>query len=165
MPGSKPLLDYLHQIEAIEAQFDDKLQPAASAEDIAQLASNVQEIYHYKLPSTYLHLLAITDGIDFNGYKLYASKTRRIEEYDADMEGFVANGLWEDYEENTDHHLLMFGETRDDLFLFDRRDQQFKVTDKVSGDAYQTFDTFEELAEQLFKNALGIFEDEAEEQA
>ena len=104
--------------------------------------------------------------MDFNGYKLYASKTRYVKKYDYYIEGFLeANDLWEEYEENTDHHLIMFGETGDDLYLFDKRNQKFKITDKVGGDAYEEFETFEELAEQFFKNSLGMFEDEEDESA
>lgn len=159
------LADYVRQVNARNAEYGDNPQPIASPTQLAALVSHCRDLFHYELPTGYLNLLAITDGIDFNGYKLYASKTRRIEEYDANMEGFMeANDLWEDYEENSDHHLLMFAEAGDDLFLFDRRDQKYKVTDKVGGDAYQTFDTFEELTEQLFKNALGIFEDENDQE-
>lgn len=156
-------LNYLRQIETVDAQFGGKLQPAASEQDLAALVKQIRERFGYELPGAYLQLLAVADGVNFNSYTLYTSKTLPITGYaDRFIEGFLeANDLWEDYQENSDHHLLMFGETGGDLFLFDRRDQKFKVTDKVGGDAYQEFDSFEELAEQLFKNALGIFEENA----
>ena len=161
MATLETLTDYVHQVDARNGEYGDAPQPAASPDQLMALVAQCRDLFQYQLPVGYLELLAVTDGMDFNGYKLYASTTRRMSEYDADMEGFVeANDLWEDYAENGDHHLLVFGETGGDLFLFDRRDQKFKVTDKVGGDAYQEFDRFEELAEQLFKNALGLFEGE-----
>lgn len=154
----KPLVDYLHQIETIDAQFGDSLQPAASTEDLQALATQVRELFGYTLPTAYLQLLAIADGVDFNGYTLYGSKTRQLQgEETIQLQGFVEiNEFWQEYVDNGDHHLLMFGETGDDLYLFDQRAQQFHFTDKVSGDVYQAFGTFEELAEQFFKAALGL---------
>lgn len=156
------LSEYVRQIDARNAAYGDIPQPPAPAEQLQTLASQCRDVFGYDLPEGYLNLLAVTDGMDFNGYKLYASKTRRLaEEYDGHMEGFMeANDLWKDYEQNSDHHLLMFGETGDDLFLFDKTDHKFKITDKVGGEAYETFDTFEELSECLLKNALGLFDDE-----
>jgi hypothetical protein len=158
MPTLKPLVDYLHQIETIDAQFGDSLQPAASKEELETLATQAQELFGYTIPAAYLQLLAIADGVDFNGYTLYGSKTRQMQgEETIQLQGFVEiNEFWQEYADNGDHHLLMFGETGDDLYLFDQRTQQFHVTDKVSGDVYQAFETFEELAEQFFKAALGL---------
>lgn len=159
-----PLTEYLRQIEVRAAPFGGSLQPPAGTEDLKSMAEQARERFGYTLPLSYLDLLSVADGVDFNGYSLYASKTQPLQgEESSSLYGFLEmNELWEEYDQNNDHHLLVFGETGDDLFLFDQRDQKFKVTDKVGGDAYQEFDTFEELAEQLFKNALGIFEDEDE---
>lgn len=158
------LTDYLRQMREEDARFGDQSQPPALSETLDSLRQRSREQFKYELPAGYVDLLAQSDGINFNSYTLYASRTLPIAGYeDRFVEGFMeANDLWEDYAENADHHLLVFGETGGDLFLFDRRDQRFKVTDKVGGDAYQTFDTFEELAEQLFKNALGLVENEDE---
>ena len=158
------LIDYLQQIEAKKTSYKGKPQPPAPALQLDALRSQSREQFSYDLPETYLALLALSDGVNYNSYPLYASKTLPITGYsDRFIEGFLeANDLWEDYEENSDHHLLIFGETAGDLFLFDRRDQKYKVTDKVGGDAYQEFERFEELAEQLFRNALGLFEEEDE---
>lgn len=159
MPNLEQLSDYLRQIQTEDAQFGDQPQPPAAADALVSLRHQVREKFNYELPNAYVALLALSDGVNFNSYTLYASKTLPIAGYpDRFIEGFVeANYLWEHYERNSDHHLLVFGETGGDLFLFDRRDQKFKVTDKVGGDAYQEFDSFEELVEQLLKNALGIF--------
>jgi len=158
MPTSTPLVNYLRQIETADAQFGGKLQPAAPKQDLEALTKQVQERFRYELPAGYLQLLATADGVDFNGYTLYASKTQPLQgEEKIQLQGFAEiNEFWQEYAENEDHHLLMFGETGDDLYLFDQRAQQFHITDKVSGDVYQAFDTFEELAEQLFKESLGI---------
>ena len=158
MPDSKPLVTYLLQIETVDAQFGGKLQPAASKEDLEALTKQVQERFRYELPAGYLQLLATADGVDFNGHTIYASKTQPLQgEEKILLQGFVEiNEFWQEYAKNKDHHLLMFGETGDDLYLFDQRAQQFHVTDKVSGDVYQAFNTFEELAGQLLKEALGL---------
>jgi len=163
MPIQNSLVDYLHQIEAIEMQFGGSLQPAAPKEDLEVLTTRVRERFGYTLPTDYVQLLAITDGIDINGYTLYGSKTRQLQgEETIQLQGFLEiNELWQEYAENEDHHLLMSGETGDDLYLFDRRIQQFHTTDKVSGDVHQAFDTFEELAEQFFKGALGLNDETA----
>ncbi|HEX8349523.1 MAG TPA: YrhA family protein [Hymenobacter sp.] len=161
MTPLKTLPEYVRQVQARNAEYGDPPQPPASAEQLTALTAQARALFAYEVPAAYLELLALADGIDCNGYKLYASRTRPVPGYDATVEGFVeANGWWEDYEENSDHHLLMFGETGGELFLFDRRDQKFKFTDKVGGDAYRVFEAFEELAEQFFQNALGIIEDE-----
>ena len=161
MATLEKLSDYLRQMQAEDARFGDQSQPPATSDALVALRQRAHEKFNYELPGTYVALLALSDGVNFNSYTLYASKTLPIVGYTGRfIEGFMeANYLWEDYKENSDHHLLMFGETGGDLFLFDQRDQKFKVIDKVGGDAYQQFDNFEELAEQFFKNALGIFDE------
>ena len=158
MPTLEELSGYLQQMQAEDARFGDQSQPPATSDSLVALRQQVREKFNYELPSAYGAVLALSDGVNFNGYTLYASKTLPITGYtDRFIEGFMeANNLWIDYAQNTDHQLLMFGETGDDLYLFDQRAQQFHVTDKVSGDIYQAFDTFEELAGQLFKEALGL---------
>ena len=162
MPTLDKISDYLRQMQAEDARFGDQSQPPAANDALNRLRQQAHEKFNYELPKNYVALLTMSDGVNFNSYTLYASKTLPIIGYtDRFIEGFIeANDLWEEYEDNNDHHLLVFGETGDDLFLFDRRDQKFKVTDKVSGDAYQEFESFEKLVEQLFKNALGIFDGE-----
>lgn len=164
MPTLKELSGYLQQMQAEDARFGDQSQPPAASDSLVALKQQAREKFSYELPSAYEALLALSDGVNFNSYTLYASKTLPIAGYtDRFIEGFIeANDLWNDYAQNIDHHLLMFGETGGDLFLFDRRDQKFKVTDKVGGDAYEEFDSFEELAEYLFQNALGIFDNGSE---
>lgn len=158
MASLEKLSDYLQQMQAEDARFGDESQPPAAGDALMALRQQAREKFNYELPESYVSLLALSDGVNFNSYTLYASKTLSITGYtDRFIEGFVeANDLWQNYGRNSDHHLLMFGETGGDLFLFDCRDQKFKVTDKVGGDAYHEFDTFEELAEQLFKEALGL---------
>lgn len=165
MTTLKILSDYLRQIADRDAPFGGKMQRPATAEDLDVLSKRVQEQFNYSLPAAYLSLLAVADGVDFNGFTLYASHTQPLQgEEKIALQGFAEiNEFWQEYADNQDHHLLMFGETGDDLYLFDQRAQTYQVTDKVSGDAYQTFDTFEELAEQLFKNALGLVEEEDEQ--
>lgn len=164
MTTLKGLSDYLLRIRAEDATFGGEPQPAATQDDLNKLSQQVYEQFAYRLPESYLSLLAMSDGINFNSYTLYSSRTLPITGYiDRFIEGFAeAEDLWEDYENNDDHHLLVFGETGGDLFLFDQRDQKFKATDKVGGNTYDEFNTFEELAERLFKNTLGIFENEDE---
>ncbi|HEX8656249.1 MAG TPA: YrhA family protein [Hymenobacter sp.] len=157
------LMTYLRQIHMRDAQFGGKLQPAADAEDLASLTKRVQDRFNYSLPTAYLNILAVADGMDFNGHTLYASKTHPLQgEENLLLQGLVEiNEFWQDYAGNHDHHLIVFGETGDDLYLFDKRAQKFHVTDKVSGDVYQDFDTFEDLSQQFFKDALGINEEDA----
>ena len=164
MPTLEKLSSYLRQMQAEDIRFGDQPQPPATKDALGVLRQQALAKFNYELPSTYEALLALSDGVNFNSYTLYASKSLPIAGYsDRFIEGFIeANDQWESYEQNRDHHLLVFGETGGDLFLFDRRDQKFKVTDKVGGDAYQEFDSFEELAEQLFKNALDIFDSEGD---
>lgn len=164
MATLKDLTEYVRLIDVRNAEYGDAPQPAATPAQLETLTHQTRDLFGYELPDGYVKLLAVTDGFDFNGHKLYANQTRPLEGYDGNAEGFLeANDLWEDYAGNTGHHLIMFGETGDDLYLFDRHDQQFKVIDKVGGDAYEKFDTFEELVGRLLRDALGLF-DEAEEQ-
>jgi hypothetical protein len=129
------LVAYLRQIETVDAQFGGKLQPPASKEDLEALTKQVQERFRYELPAGYLQLLATADGVDFNGYTIYASKTQPLQgEEKILLQGFVEiNEFWQECAGNEDHHLLMFGETGDDLYLFDQRAQQFHVTGKWGG--------------------------------
>ncbi|MGI4832995.1 MAG: YrhA family protein [Janthinobacterium lividum] len=149
----------MQQIAAADAQFGGQLQPAASAEALVALYQQVQERFGYHLPAAYGQLLAIADGVDFNGYTLYASQTQPLQGTRQVLQGFVEiNKFWREYADNQDHHLLMFGETGDDLYLLDQRTHSFQLTDKVSGDIYQAFATFEEIVEQLLRSALGLEE-------
>lgn len=161
----------LSEIEADLADFDEQIEPPCAAAQLTALQADSTAQLAYELPSEYVEILAMHDGVDCNGIQLYASEPK-IEDNNLLgrpeylKRGFVeANLIWREYEPNNQY--VFFAESGDKLYCHNLTTSRYEVVDRITkAPIYEpsSFDTFNELLKQVLNHMLdrySIAEEEA----
>lgn len=148
--------DSLERIREQNASFGDPNQPQAPADALARLTVEARETLDYDVPDDYLHFLRLSDGLHFNGFSVFASSTVPIAGYtDRFIGGFVDSNLR--FRNSPVHrHLIVFGESGDDAYVYDTRTRTFALVDHPSLDVLETFGSFDEMMASLLERALNV---------
>ena len=144
------------------------LQPPASGAALQQFREQVINRLSYELPKAYLELLSKVDGIDSNGFVLYASATQTLSGHagrtDYYIEGFIeANLVWRNYEPNK--QFVFFAETGDVVYCHNLITGKFQIMDRIAQEVdsdENVFETCEVMLEKLLNHMLdryGVDED------
>jgi hypothetical protein len=111
-----------------------------------------QKALSFDIPDEYCDFLKITNGLDWNGLVVYASKRSLIAGYtDRFIEGFVEGNLLA-YDCEPNRKWVVFAEDGTVLFAFHRERLRFEVVTAVGLSVLETFDTFEELLANAFQS-------------
>lgn len=160
MPSTiEPLLEAVLQDKA---EADEPQQTALITAELEIFKGQVAQLFHYTLPEAYLQVLAQTNGLDCNGIVLYAS--RLYAEGDRFIiQGFMeANILLRGYDPNRD--FIYFAESGMDFYRHNLLTNKFEISARVGGNVFDSFETAEELINQVLNHMLGNYgEDDAEE--
>jgi hypothetical protein len=158
---------YLDLIEETRVlQYPYKIQPPASIDEVEELRAKAARELNYSLPTFYLDLLQITDGIACNGNQLYGSSPRKIAGFE-DREGHMilglvdANLIWREYAPNNQY--IFFAESGDRLYCHNLINGKFESVDRITKEltyAPSSFDTCEELLELLLNHMLDRYGEE-----
>jgi len=89
--------DLLIEIEKIEKKYGSSLRNPASDTEIIKMNHNIQQkLGNIILPKSYIELLKIINGLDFNGLVIYGVDEVLLDkEVDENIHGFIeTNELW-----------------------------------------------------------------------
>lgn len=148
--------EVLAAIQAETAQYSSHEQPPLTAEKADPFRKRVSEIFNYALPQEYVDILSVADGIDWNGFVLYASESK-YEKDEFVLNGFVeANTLLRGPSGNCAGlgDLLYFAESGSDLYQYNRGANQFQMADRTSGWINETFESAQEMFQQLLREIV-----------
>lgn len=140
------------------------MQPPAPSEHLDRLREQASATLGYTLPEGYLELLKLADGIDSNGFTLYASVTQLLAGHtnrpNYTIEGFVeANLIWRDYEPN--QQFAFFAESGDVVYCHNLVTGRFQLMDRIAQEPDSeddVFNTCEEMLEKLLNHMLDRYE-------
>lgn len=126
-------------------QFGFQPQPPCEEVDWFALSRAVQDSFGIAVPNEHLELLAITDGLDWNGLVLFGSKRRLIPGFtDRFAEGLVEANLA--YRDNPDFsHYLILGDDGTVVFCADCQNSRYLVLTTVGLSELESYHTCEEL--------------------
>ena len=151
----------LAAMRAEQVQFNRRQQPPLSEAAREVFKSRVAYTLSYELPQVYLDLLAITDGLSWNGAVLYASETRLRANDELDIQGMLEANIQLRLAYTPDKDFIYFAESGMDAYRHNLVADKFEISDRVVGDSiFETFDTAEELFQQLFTNMLNVGDDD-----
>lgn len=151
----------LAAVRAEQLQFKRRQQPPLSEVGQEEFKSRVAYTLSYKLPQAYLDILAVTDGLFWNGAVLYASETRLHDNNELDIQGMLEANIQLRLAYTPDKDFIYFAESGMDAYRHNLVADKFEISDRVVGDSvFETFDTAEELFQQLFKNMLHVGDDD-----
>jgi hypothetical protein len=138
--GEEALKSLLERIHNEQVEWSEPIQPPIGAAALQGLSEQSRSEFGFDLPADYQALLQIADGVDYNGSMIYASQDRAYDEDGGYLYGFLeANRRFRDT--GLERHLVLIGESGDDYYAFDVRDQRYGIFDKVSLTPFDRFDS------------------------
>ena len=145
---------FLDQILTKHNAYGEHLQPACGAKELADLEARAREELGVEIPPGYARFLRQHNGLNWNGFFIYASKTVLIVGYtDRFIEGFIdANldfrgGGWE-------NELILFGDSNLDVYVYDPSKKKYSARDRVSLDEAESYASFEEMITEVLRRHL-----------
>jgi len=152
------IVTQLADIQATQQEFGRQLElPTSAAELVHLTAVAQQQLQGYNVPQIYLDVLAITNGIEWNGYQLYASRDRTF--FDAAgrtryaVRGLVeANEMWRTLDYNREY--VYYGESGLDLYRHNLTTNEFEICTRIGLVVVENFPTVRELLLRLFELML-----------
>jgi hypothetical protein len=142
--------------EILEEMEEDELtpQPPASDADIQFLLADLANLGNVKtLPDSYIQLLKMMNGLEWNGLSIYSTKTMPLEDTDDKLLGLIeANQIWRDLEDHKRY--LFFGEAEISLYCQDLTTSAFLELDRSSDTVIETYHIFENILSKALKDSL-----------
>lgn len=122
-----------------------QVQPSATETEIQQLRMRARKELGFEIPEEYCALLRKTNGFDFNGLAVYASRTIPIAGYaDRFIQGFVeANLAWRAANDEAD--FVAFAESGVSLYVFRPATSSYAILDRASASRPRAVASFDEL--------------------
>jgi hypothetical protein len=144
---------FLKKIEKQMHEYDFKMQPPATKEDIETLIQLVKMKFSVDLPDEYLRLLKLHNGFNWNGVFIYGSKTLPIPETEDRILGLVeANEIWRSREYH--NQFLFFGDGNISLFALDFTDNSYKELDRSSDSVIKFYSSIDNMFAAAFESSL-----------
>lgn len=162
----------VEEIKAVRESLNRPVAPPAQAEDLKELQEEAALKLDYAPPQSYLELLAIANGIDWNGIQLYASQpqTRVLP---TGRTKYVFRGLvevneqWRDFPPNNE--FVFLAESGDVLYCHHLTSGKFEIVDRITkemdDDVRDAFDTCEALLEKLLNHMLNRYDGAEDDEA
>ncbi|WP_046243437.1 YrhA family protein [Hymenobacter terrenus] len=161
-----PLHDLVDIIQATQEEYGELMCPPATATDLEHLQLEARQKLAYDVPTQYLNLLARTNGIEWNGHQLYASKAQPFIN-EAGRLKYAIRGLvevneqWRAFEPNRE--FIFFAESGEQLYYHNLKSGKYAIVDRITkgldDPGKDVFDTCEELFARLFNHMLNNFEE------
>ena len=140
--------DLLGTIDARKRKFARMPSPPASSEAIERLRRYARDTLQTDLPKGYVTFLGRTDGLDFNGYAIFAATEQRRPYY---LPGFVE--VNEMLSEGGARYVF-YGDTGDELYAQDRMSGAWVALDRPSLSVLETFPSFDAMLAQVLRCAV-----------
>ena len=139
--------DLLAGINAEERKFKQPIRPPASPEAITRLRKLARDTLRTDLPEGYVTFLGKTDGLDFNGYGIYAA-TEQKKPYRAvfvEVNEILSVG---------GERYVFYGDSSIDLYAQDRTSGAWVTLDRPSLDVVATFPSFDAMLAHVLREAV-----------
>jgi hypothetical protein len=134
----------LQRIDAESREFNQTIWSPAAEGTIDRLRAQARETLKTELPDGYITLLRRNDGVEFNGYVIYAATEHKAPFHS----GFIeANARL------ADPQFVLYGETGDALYAQDRKTGRWVALDRPSLDVFNEFDSFDTMLEHVLREA------------
>jgi hypothetical protein len=150
----KPYDHYLATLSAKYARRGKQLQPPATGEEINLMVKSAQTLLGYTMDKQYLDFLSRFNGLDHNGYSIYATKVSLILGYpDSYITGFVERNQ-QYWQVESNKQFIAFGESGDERFVFDKTAGKYAELDQSSTSPIRYHDTFDTLLTILLEQSV-----------
>jgi len=148
----------LNSIQEVQREFDQQMEAPALADELVQLTTVVrQRLQGYNVPQAYLDVLAVANGVEWNGCQLYASRDRTFLNEAGRIKyavrGLVeANEAWRILDYNCGY--VYYGESGLDLYRYNLATDGFEICTRIGLTVVEIFHTADELLTRVFELML-----------
>lgn len=153
----------LAAVQAEQLHFNRPPQPPLAPAAQQAFSGQVAYTLGYELPQAYRDILAVTDGLDWNGIVLYASETRLSRDGTLSSQGLLEVNVALRLAYTPDKDFIYFAESGMDAYRHNLVTNRFEVADRVATSVFDTFATAEELFHCLLTNMLGTEDEDGED--
>ncbi|WP_170959577.1 YrhA family protein [Priestia megaterium] len=136
-------------------KYGSSLRNPASDTEIITMNHNIQKkLRNIILPKSYIELLKIINGLDFNGLVIYGVDEVLLDkEVDENIHGFIeTNELW--YENDWQKQYIFLGDSDTAWYCYDLKESVYVELDKPSGTLIQSFESFDSMVSDAFETIL-----------
>lgn len=146
--------DKLQNIIQEKNLYGEKVNIGATEGEIQLLIREIKNELNVDLPSEYLKILEVVNGIEFNGFILYGIDQRLLnKKQNQRINGLVEyNKIW--YENEWQKQYIFLGESNISWYVYDITTGKYCELDNPSGRENEVFNSLECLLEKLFNDAL-----------
>lgn len=148
----------LDSIQAVQQEFDQQMESPAPVDELVRLTTAAhQQFQGYDVPQAYLDILAIANGIEWNGCQLYASRDRTFLS-EAGRTKYAVRGLveaneaWRALDYNRGY--VYYGESGLDLYRHNLATNGFEICTRIGLTVVESFHTANELLTRVFELML-----------
>lgn len=144
----------LMEISKIEQEYGDEINKGASKEELEVFIPEVKKELGIDLPSEYIEVLKVVNGLEFDGYILYGIDMELLkEEPESDINGLIQNNKdW--YENEWNKKYLFIGDSSMSWYVYDTDTKQYCELDNPSGEEIEVFDSIEDMLYKLLCEAI-----------
>lgn len=146
--------DKFKKIVSEKKMYEEEVNLGASKEELVKFIEEVKNILNREIPSEYLNILKVANGLEFNGFILYGVDEYLLESKPKQhINGLIdLNQIW--YENEGQKKYLFLGESNISWYVYDFNERKFIELDNPSGGESTRFNTFYEMLEKLLTDAL-----------
>jgi len=113
-------------------------------------------VFETMVDDVYLDFLMICNGLEENGFQIYASKNH---EKEGVLYGiFENNEIWHEEIEDFKNYIF-YAESGQDLFVFNKSDKVYQLLDRSSGDVFESFNSLGQMLVYILIAMLNEDED------
>jgi hypothetical protein len=148
----------LINVQAANQEFDQQMESPASVDELVRLTTAAhQRLQGYDVPQAYLDILAVANGIEWNGCQLYASQDRTFLT-EAGRPKYAVRGLieaneaWRVFDYNRGY--VYYGESGLDLYRHNLATDGFEICTRIGLTVVESFYTADELLTRVFELML-----------
>lgn len=146
--------DKLQEIVQEKNIYDEKINIGASEEEIQRFIEEIKLELKVDLPSDYVKILEVVNGIEFNGFILYGIDQQILtKKQNQTINGLIEyNKIW--YENEWQNKYIFLGESNISWYVYDLESKKYLELDNPSGRENEVFNTVECLVERILSEAL-----------
>lgn len=144
----------LMEISKIEQKYGEVINKGASEEELEIFIPTVRKELGIDLPTEYIEVLKVINGLEFDGYILYGIDMELLkDEPERNINGLIQNNKdW--YENEWNKKYLFIGDSSMSWYVYDIDAQQYCELDNPSGEEMEVFNSIEDMLYKLLCEAI-----------
>lgn len=146
----KKIIEILEVIENLQKKYKEPPNVGANNSEISLFKEKYSTVFNDSVDKTFIDFVKVCNGLEFNSFKLYSIDDKIINGVEFGI--FQLNKLLQEIYEMPD--FIFFGDSSQDLFVYNKKAKQYELLDRYSSESYKIFDNMEEMIKYILERML-----------